>query len=47
MNPEQYILCTKALLLIIKKIASLDFPAYGSLYFADAPLDSDLTIPFE
>ncbi|OQD74386.1 hypothetical protein PENDEC_c011G01601 [Penicillium decumbens] len=28
-------------------MASLDFPAYGSLYFADAPLDSNSKIPFE
>lgn len=47
MNPEQHMLCTKALSLTMKKIASLDFPAYGSLYFSDAPLDSCLKIPFE
>jgi hypothetical protein len=40
-------LCTKALLLIIKKIASIDFPAYRSLYFVDISLDSDLKIPFK
>lgn len=40
-------LCTKALLLIMKKMVSLDFPAYGSLYFVDTPLDLDLKIPFE
>jgi hypothetical protein len=28
MNPEQHMLCTKALSLTIKKMASLDFPAY-------------------
>ncbi|KAJ5135832.1 uncharacterized protein N7515_005110 [Penicillium bovifimosum] len=47
MNSEQHMLCTKALSFAMKKIAYLDFPAYGSLYFADAPLDSDLKIPFE
>ena len=47
MNPEQHMLCTKALSLTMKKMASLDFPAYGSLYFSDAPLDSDSKIPFE
>ncbi|KAJ5207372.1 hypothetical protein N7491_001995 [Penicillium cf. griseofulvum] len=47
MSPEQHMLCTKALSLTMKKMASLDFPAYGSLYFADAPLDLDLKIPFE
>lgn len=40
-------LCTKALSLTIRAMASLDFPAYGSLYFADAPLDSNFKIPFE
>lgn len=47
MNSEQHMLCTKALSLTIKSMASLDFPAYGSLYFADAPLDSNSKIPFE
>ncbi|KAJ6119026.1 hypothetical protein N7471_013646 [Penicillium samsonianum] len=47
MNPEQHMLCTKALSLTMKKMASLDFPAYGSLYYADAPLDLDSKIPFE
>ncbi|KAJ5326654.1 uncharacterized protein N7506_009756 [Penicillium brevicompactum] len=47
MNPEQHMLCTKALSLTMKKMASLDFPAYGSLYFSDAPQDSDSKIPFE
>jgi hypothetical protein len=40
-------LCTKALSLTLKKMASLDFPAYGSLYFQDAPLDAVSKIPFE
>ncbi|PWY71677.1 hypothetical protein BO70DRAFT_414391, partial [Aspergillus heteromorphus CBS 117.55] len=31
----------------VKNLAALDFPAYGSLYFADAPIDSSLKIPFE
>ncbi|KAJ5958954.1 uncharacterized protein N7479_006104 [Penicillium vulpinum] len=47
MNMEQHMLCTKALSLIMKKMASLDFPAYGSIYFADAPLHPDAKIPFE
>ena len=47
MNSEQHMLCTKALSLVIKKMASLDFPAYGSLYFTDAPLEPRLKIPFE
>ena len=40
-------LCTRALSLTIKKMASLDFPSYGSLYFLDAPLESSQKIPLE
>lgn len=47
MTSEQHMLCTKALALAMKEMASLDFPAYGSLYFDDIPLDSALKIPFE
>lgn len=47
MNSEQHMLCTKVLSLTMKKMASLDSPAYGSLYFSDAPLDSNLKIHFE
>ena len=47
MNSEQHMLSTKALSLMMKKMASLDFPAYGSLYFSNAPLDSHLKITLE
>ncbi|CAK44190.1 uncharacterized protein An02g04650 [Aspergillus niger] len=47
MNSAQHMLCTKALSMVIKQMASLDFPAYGSLYFSDAPLEAHLQIPFE
>lgn len=47
MNTEQHMLCTKALSLLIRKMAALDFPAYGSLYFSDAPLPSEKKVPFE
>jgi hypothetical protein len=47
MTSEQHMLCTKALSLAMKEMASLDFPAYESLYFSDAPIDSALKIPFE
>ncbi|GKZ17032.1 hypothetical protein AbraIFM66951_005761 [Aspergillus brasiliensis] len=47
MNSEQHMLCYKALSLAIKQMASLDFPAYGSLYFSDAPLDEQMKIPLE
>lgn len=44
---EQHMLCTKALALAMKEMASLDFPAYGSLYFSDASIDSARSIPLE
>ena len=47
MNSEQHMLSTKALSLMMKKMASLDFPAYGSLYFSNAPLDSHMKITLE
>ncbi|GAT26646.1 serine/threonine protein kinase [Aspergillus luchuensis] len=47
MNSEQHMLCSKALSLAIKQMASLDFPAYGSLYFSDAPLEEQTKIPLE
>ncbi|CAI7584018.1 unnamed protein product [Penicillium glandicola] len=46
MNTHQHILCTKALSLMIKKMAALDFPAYGSLYFSDAPIEESNKISF-
>ncbi|KAJ5086934.1 hypothetical protein NUU61_008241 [Penicillium alfredii] len=47
MNSEQHMLCTKMLSLAMKNLASLDFPAYGSLYFSDGPLESHMKIPLE
>ena len=44
MNSHQHMLCTKALSLKIRDMASLDFPAYGNIYFADAPIDPSLKI---
>ncbi|KAJ5587784.1 uncharacterized protein N7459_003549 [Penicillium hispanicum] len=47
MDSPRHMMCTKALSMAIKKMGSLDFPAYGSLYFSDAPIDSHLKIPLE
>ncbi|KAL4794562.1 hypothetical protein BDV19DRAFT_399356 [Aspergillus venezuelensis] len=47
MNSEQHMLCTKMLFMIIRKLESLEFPAYGSLYFSEAPMYSRLKEPFE
>ncbi|KAF4211345.1 hypothetical protein CNMCM5878_002813 [Aspergillus fumigatiaffinis] len=47
MNSEHHMLCTKMLSLAMRDMAALNFPAYGSLYFSDAPLESHMKIPFE
>jgi hypothetical protein len=48
MDTSQHMLCTKALSLKLHEMASLDFPAYGNIYFADAPIeDASLKIPLE
>ncbi|KAL2800612.1 hypothetical protein BJX66DRAFT_321573 [Aspergillus keveii] len=44
MNSEQHMLCTKALSRAVRKMASLDFPAYGSLYFANTPIDTSTKV---
>ena len=45
MNPVQHMRCVRALAKTIKSMAALSFPAYGSIYFADAQLDPHRTIP--
>lgn len=45
MSGEQQIACIRAICISIQQIAAIDFPAYGSLYFADAPLHSTSTLP--
>lgn len=45
MDTLQRLECTKALTTMIKDMASLDYPAYGSLYFKDAPLSDNLKVP--
>jgi hypothetical protein len=47
MSTHQHMLCTKALSLKIREMASLDFPAFGSLYFADAPIDQSRKVNLE
>ena len=46
MSGEQQIVCIQAICMSIQQIAVIDFPAYGSLYFIDAPLHSACTLPF-
>ncbi|KKZ64102.1 hypothetical protein EMCG_01599 [[Emmonsia] crescens] len=47
MDSLQHMQCTKDLSLKIEEMASLDFPAYGNIYFADAPIEKRLKIPLE
>lgn len=46
MSPHQHMLCVKNVALIMTEMARLPFPAYGSLYFADAPIDPNMKINF-
>lgn len=46
MNTHQHMLCVKKMTFMITEMAKLPFPAYGSLYFADAPIDPNLKINF-
>ena len=45
MNPVQHMRCVRGLAKMIKSMAILTFPVYGSIYFADAPIDSESKIP--
>lgn len=40
MSPHQHMLCVKKVAFIVTEMAKIPFPAYGSLYFADAPIDA-------
>jgi len=40
MSREQKIICIRAIFTNIQQIAAIKFPAYGSLYFAEIPIDS-------
>jgi hypothetical protein len=39
MNPHQHMLCVKNVSFLVVEMSKLKFPAYGSLYFADALID--------
>ena len=45
MSGEQKIACIQAISTNIQQIAAIKFPAYGSLYFADIPIDSASKVP--
>ncbi|KAF2499208.1 hypothetical protein BU16DRAFT_603172 [Lophium mytilinum] len=46
MNPHQHMLCVKKVASIVVEMANPPFPAYGSLYLADAPINPKLKIGF-
>ncbi|CZT04058.1 uncharacterized protein RCO7_05657 [Rhynchosporium graminicola] len=46
MSPHQHMLCVKRATFMVTEMAKLPFPAYGSLYFADAPIDPTSKIEF-
>ena len=46
MDTLQRLEYTRALMMMAKQMADIEFPAYGSLYFEDAPLVDNLKIPF-
>lgn len=46
MDTVQQLECTKTLMMMAKQFADLNFPAYGCLYFQDAPLPDGSRIPF-
>lgn len=45
MSGEQQIACIQAISTNIQQIAAIKFPAYGSLYFAEIPIDSTSKVP--
>jgi hypothetical protein len=46
MSPHQHMLCVKNVTLVMNEMAKLIFPSYGSLYFANAPIDRYLKSDF-
>lgn len=46
MTPHQHMLCIKNVTFMLAEMAKLPFPAYGSLYFDDAPIESGSRIEF-
>jgi hypothetical protein len=40
MSVVEHLRCVNAISLMMAEMAAITFPAYGSLYFSDAPIDS-------
>lgn len=47
MTGLEHIQCIQSISMAIKEMAKLEFPTYGSLYLADAPINGSLKIRFE
>ncbi|EEP77358.1 predicted protein [Uncinocarpus reesii 1704] len=47
MTSSEHMHCTKDLSFKLRDMATLEFPAYGNIYFADAPIDATSKIPLE
>ncbi|KAJ8068370.1 hypothetical protein OCU04_003932 [Sclerotinia nivalis] len=45
MSGSQYTKCVQAVCMTMQQLAALEFPAYGSIYFENAPFDSKLKVP--
>ena len=45
MSGEQQIRCIDAIYRKVKEVVDMKFPAYGSLYFVDAPINSASELP--
>lgn len=45
LDPKQKIDCIGEIAMVITATASLEFPAYGSLYFADSSLELGSSVP--
>ncbi|KAF2452260.1 kinase-like domain-containing protein [Lineolata rhizophorae] len=44
MSTHQHMLCVKSLATLVKEMMTLNFPAFGSIYFADAPIEPAIKI---
>lgn len=44
MNDEQQVTCIRNLVALVKQMHALEFPAYGSIYFTDSPVDDSQRI---
>ena len=46
MNVVQHLQCIRKLSMVMEELAKISFPAYGSLYFNDAPIEPNAKVDF-